>query len=221
MLCPHGILDGDPILGEKRAKWHLASDTPGLTEPPHLTLAPWGGTFTELGRGTDIPSMAALGQGVGTAGSPSAADTRFSTGDFSRPFVLFPQCRNRPANGLSHMLITSKSVCLGLQPVWVKTKINCKLAKAPHKQSFLLRTAHCSGLTAHNPVLSLFSKLLMEKQNGTVPGCCHGVLGAPRVLSGSHLSPGAGADRLERAAQSRAPCPPVSCWFWTSKSPHT
>lgn len=119
MLCPHGILDGDPILGEKRAKWHLTSDTPGLTEPPHLTLAPWGGTFTELGRGTDIPSVAALGQGVGTAGSPSAADTRFSTGDFSRPFVFIssvqePSCK-RPESYVDYIkeCLSWFAACLG------------------------------------------------------------------------------------------------------------
>lgn len=77
----------------------------------------------------------------------------------------------------------SKGVCLGLQPVWVKTKINCKLAKAAHKHarfSPFCRGMHgVFGLGAHRPILSLFSKLLMEKQDR--PMCGHCGLGAGQM----------------------------------------
>ena len=101
----------------------------------------------------------------------AAADTQFPPG-FKACFVSLH--RRYHAEGLSHTLITSKSVCLGLQPVWVKTKINCKLAKEAHKHASF--SHFCWGMCggsgpAHLPILSLLSKLLMEKA-----GC--GVLGA-------------------------------------------
>lgn len=73
--------------------------------------------------------------------------TRFPLAAVQGLSPLFPQHRNHHASGLSHSLITSKSVCLGLKPVWVKTKINCKLASAvnrhAHLRSVLPRHVRC------------------------------------------------------------------------------
>lgn len=95
---------------------------------------------------------------------------------------LFPQHRNHPAKGPSHTLITSKSVCLGLQPVWVKTKINCKLAEAACRHARFPQLLVRSVLGAHHPILSLFSKSPTEQPKGRLCGRLPAGLTAPLPL---------------------------------------
>lgn len=103
---------------------------------------------------------------------------------------LFPQHRNHPAKGLSHTLITSKSVCLGLQPVWVKTKINCKLAEAACRHARFPQLLVRSVLGAHHPILSLFSKSPTEQPKGRLCGRLPAGLTAPLPPAGALCTPG-------------------------------
>lgn len=125
---------------------------------------------------TDVHSFSCPRQECGDQRSPFSCRHTLFHWQLFKAFFLLPPHRNHPANRLSHRLIRSKGVCLGLQPVWVKTKINCKLAKAAHKHarfSPFCRGMHSVfGLGARRPILSLFSKLLMEKQDRPVCGHC-------------------------------------------------
>lgn len=68
-----------------------------------------------------LPWTLGLHSAVKTTGLPLAADTHFPLATFQGLF-LFPLHRNHRAGDLSHTLITSKAVCLGLQPAGLEPR---------------------------------------------------------------------------------------------------
>lgn len=90
-------------------------DSPARTGP---SLSPGSCSVRELAGQADV-----------TAAGPPEGDRLFRW----HPLKAFPVSSHghRPAHGLSHSSMTSKRVCLGWQPVWVKTKVNGNLAEPP------------------------------------------------------------------------------------------
>lgn len=135
---------------------------------------------------------------------PLQWQTHCSTGNFSRPFFFVSSAQEPHTHSLSHPWITSKNVCLGLQPVWVKTKINCKLATAANKhahlQSFLLR----NGRRVEGPGSPPYPVLTQQIADGS--SWMEGARALPASI------PQGGVQR-GRTGGTDSPCSPVTRQF--------
>lgn len=97
------------------------------------------------------------------------------------------------------MLITSKSVCPGSQPVWVKTKINGNLAKETHKHASF---SHFWGMCgAFRPGAPAHPVLIQQIADGK-----------SKLLGAGHWSPRVltAGGRPRACELNAAPVPPAS-----------